>query len=207
MYHLILASASPRRKKLFEQLGLTFSVHSTEIKEEITSAFKPAEAAENLATQKAQSISSLYAESVIVGADTIVVLDENILGKPANHGDAKTMLRQLSSRSHTVITGVCLLRVDNQNKLIDQLVFHEKTKVTFNTLTEKEIDFYVSGGSPMDKAGAYGIQDDWGSVFVSAIEGDYYNVVGFPLHEFYTQMKKFAPEIIEQTFFKNEISN
>lgn len=198
MVHLILASSSPRRKKLLSQLGLSFEVIPSKIEENFDSDRDPAEIVEILAYQKALSVAPGRSNSLVIAADTLVVLNGIILGQPADESEARQMLRNLSGNTHDVFTGVVLIRTGGDTKITKELCFHERTKVTFTTLTEREIEQYVHSGSPMDKAGAYGIQDDWGSLFISGIEGDFYNVVGFPLHKFYQKMKQIAPEIMNQ---------
>ncbi|MEX2601020.1 MAG: Maf family protein [Balneolaceae bacterium] len=193
MRHLILASKSPRRKKLFTQIGLRCTFFDSGIEETFSNHLPPSEIVESLAGQKAEASAPHFDDALIVAADTIVVLGGEILGKPADADQAKEMLGRLSGRTHRVYTGVCLIKTGRKGKITDRMEFHEETKVTFAPLSEREISFYVQGGSPLDKAGAYGIQDDFGSVFVSKIEGDYYNVVGFPLHRFYYHMKTFDP--------------
>lgn len=199
MVHLILASGSPRRKKLLLQLGLTFEIIPSKIEEIIEPDSKPDEIVKNLAFQKAFSVAENRSDCLVIAADTIVVLDNKILGQPSDTSEAIEMLHSLSGKNHEVYTGVALLRCNERAKIINEVRFHERTKVSFATLTESEIMEYVRTGSPMDKAGAYGIQDDRGSLFISGIEGDFYNVVGFPLHKFYQKMKQIAPEIINQT--------
>jgi septum formation protein len=193
---MILASGSPRRKHLLEQINCTFRIDVSDVEERVDPELRPAEVAESLARQKAQDVAQRHQSACIIGADTIVVLDEHILGKPESTDQAKELLRRLSDQSHQVITGVCLLLLDPAGTITSQTTFHEQTGVTFGALTDREIDEYVATGSPMDKAGAYGIQDDWGSLFVKEIQGDYNNVVGFPLYRFYQTMKSFAPELL-----------
>jgi septum formation protein len=130
---------------------------------------------------------------VVVGADTVVVLGDILLEKPVDEADAKRMLRQLSGNTHIVYTGVALVNALTQ----ESRTFVEKTNVTFRNLSEMEISEYVAGGSPMDKAGSYGIQDDHGAVFISSIEGDYYNVVGLPLCSLYVNLMGFIPGIFD----------
>jgi septum formation protein len=197
---LILASSSPRRKKLLSQIGLSFRVIASRIEEIFPVHEKPAKAVQTIATQKAESVAEGKASSLIIAADTVVVLDGNVLGQPANQDEAKKMLSSLSNKSHNVYTGVAIIRTDKYAVIKDQLSFYERTKVTFATLDNREIDQYIQSGSPMDKAGAYGIQDDLGALFVSRIEGDYYNVVGLPLHKLYKNMKAIAPEIINHIY-------
>ncbi len=199
---LILASSSPRRKKLLSQIGLSFRVIASQIEEIFPVHEKPGKAVQTIATQKAAFVAEGKANSLVIAADTIVVLDGIILGQPANQQEAKTMLSSLSSKTHDVYTGVAIIRTGKNAEIKVQHAFHERTKVTFATLDNREIDQYIQSGSPMDKAGAYGIQDDWGALFVSRIEGDYYNVVGLPLHKLYKNMKSIAPEIINHIYSK-----
>lgn len=195
MLKIVLASQSPRRKKLLTQLGLIFEIFPSSIEEVITSN-SPVEIVKELSLQKATDISNRVANSLIIGADTIVVKDGEILGKPVDEADAVTMLSNLSGEAHSVFTGVSFVVTNDQKKTIGSYSFFEETKVWFSALNDSEIRSYVATGSPMDKAGSYGIQDDWGSVFVERIEGDYYNVVGFPLNRFYRELKKFQPELL-----------
>lgn len=184
-----------------QQLGLTFDVQDSHLMEDDPTGADtdPVAFVQDLAFQKAERVARHSPDAVIVAADTSVILEDQILGKPENALHARDLLRQLSGQTHRVVTGVCLLRTNGKSGITDKVRFHEQTKVTFSTLTKEEIDAYVATGSPMDKAGAYGIQDDWGAVFVSRIEGDYYNVVGFPLHKFYQHIKEFAPELLTGT--------
>ncbi|MBO6794354.1 MAG: septum formation inhibitor Maf [Balneolaceae bacterium] len=194
MLKIVLASQSPRRKKLLSQLGLTFDVKPSTCEEIITSN-NPVEVVSSLSLQKAEEVSSRCANSLVIGSDTIVVLDGQILGKPENERNAIDMLNSLSGRQHSVFTGVALVTTNGQAEVVKSHTFVEETIVTFSELSIPEIESYVAGGSPMDKAGSYGIQDDWGSVFVEKIEGDFYNVVGFPLNRFYREMKEFEPQV------------
>ncbi len=195
MLKIVLASQSPRRKKLLTQLGLIFEIIPSSIEEVITSN-RPVDIVKELSLQKANDISSRVTNSLVIGADTIVVKDREILGKPTDEADAINMLSNLSGEAHSVFTGVSFVITDSNKETVSQYSFFEETKVWFSTLSENEIRSYVATGSPMDKAGSYGIQDDWGSVFVERIEGDYYNVVGFPLNRFYRELKKFQPDLL-----------
>jgi len=184
---LILASRSPRRRHLLEQIGLTVRVVPCDIPEEFDSLLSPAENAAALSLQKARCVAPGVQEGIVIGADTIVVVDGQMLGKPSDRDDAVQMLQLLSGRTHTVATGFALL-----DRPSDRFVTAvELTDVTFRRLPRREIEEYVDGGSPMDKAGAYGIQDDYGAVFVTRIEGCFYNVVGLPLSKFYTTLEDF----------------
>lgn len=192
--HIVLASASPRRKLLLEQINLPFTIQPSEVEEVMHPHQPPEEVAMQLADQKATDVSDDHADAVIIGADTIVVFEGQMLGKPGDAEEAFSMLKSLSGETHEVYTGVALLKTDASAKIIDRTLFYSRTLVTFDQLDDQEIIDYIQTGSPKDKAGSYGIQDDWGSVFVKEIHGDYYNVVGFPLNLFYRNMKKFAPE-------------
>ena len=184
---LILASRSPRRVQLLNQIGLSARVIACDVPEEFDTLLSPEENAESLALQKARCIAPLVDDGIILGADTIVVLDGQMLGKPSGVRDAVRMLTMLSGRTHTVVTGIAL--VDRPSGRSTTAV--ERTRVTFRALPQSEIEEYVAGGSPLDKAGAYGIQDDYGAVFVTRIEGCFYNVVGLPLARLYTTLDEF----------------
>lgn len=197
MIHLILASGSPRRKKLLSMLGLSFDVIPSEIDEIIDPGKRPSKNVEDLAYQKGISVAGKNPDSLVIAADTIVVLNNKILGQPADRSEAIKMLQSLSGRTHEVYTGVALLKTDKRAEIIREIRFYERTKVSFTSLSESEILEYVQSGNPMDKAGAYGIQDERGALYISGIEGDYYNVVGLPIHKFYQKMKLIAPEIFQ----------
>lgn len=184
---LILASQSPRRRKLFRQAGFRFRVIPSSVPERFRHSQSPSSNAKRIALEKALDVASRVRSGIVVGADTIVVLGKKILGKPRTHREAKRMLRSLSGRMHTVYTGFALVDARTGRFVMDV----EKTRVWFRKLSEEEIHSYVSSGSPFDKAGAYGIQDDHGALFVEKVEGCFYNVVGFPLTKFYVTLKKF----------------
>jgi septum formation protein len=174
---LVLASRSPRRRLLLGQIGLEPRVIPCDIPEDFDPAKNPEENARTLAVQKAAAVAAGIDYGYVLGADTIVVLDGSMLGKPADRDDAIRMLETLSGRTHTVVTGFALIDRPSDRSSVGV----ESTKVTFRSLPRAEIEEYVAGGSPLDKAGAYGIQDDYGAVFVTRIEGCFYNVVGLPL--------------------------
>ena len=188
---IILASQSPRRAHLLDQIGLRFSVSPSSVVEEIDPESSSEENVKRLSLHKANDVAKKHREGIVIGADTIVVINGTVLGKPTNEKNAQEMLRMLSGKTHTVFTGFALVDVRSKKSYIDS----EKTEVTFRALTENEIEQYVATGSPMDKAGSYGIQDDFGAVFVERIAGDYYTVVGFPLSKFYLAFMKFADEL------------
>ena len=183
MKTFILASASPRRREILQQVGLDFAVMPSE-KEEVITKQEPKDAVMELALQKAEDIAGRTdSECMVVGADTVVAMDGRILGKPKDEEDAARMLRMLSGRRHQVYTGVACICSGVKR------VFYEETSVHFYPVSEQEIKTYISTGEPMDKAGAYGIQGK-AACFIRGIEGDYYNVVGFPVARFLQVLKE-----------------
>ena len=183
MNRIILASSSPRRKELLETAGVEFEIHVKEVDESVPEGTAPADAAVMTATKKAQAVAGSFRDSVVIGADTIVVCDNRILGKPQSKENAAAMLRMLSGREHEVITGVCLIKNEAMRS------FAKISKVKFYNLTDEEIDKYVSTGESMDKAGAYGIQG-LGCTLVESIEGDYFNIVGLPVASVVREINK-----------------
>jgi len=190
---LILASQSPRRLALLRQIGLQVEVIPSCVREDFDPTVSPEDNTKSLAHAKAIDVGRNIEEAIIIGADTIVEVDSILLPKPATPSDAVRMLEMLSGRTHTVHTGFALLDRPS-NKYVAEV---ESTRVTFRPIPPAEIEEYVAGGSPMDKAGAYGIQDDYGAVFVSGIDGCFYNVVGFPLSKFYTTLQQFQSELMK----------
>lgn len=183
MKHIILASASPRRKEILELADLKFDVMPSDA-QEITTKTAPNEVVMELASLKAKDIyKKSEKQSMIVGADTVVAYQGQILGKPTDEADAKRMLTMLSGQTHEVYTGVCVIE-DGKTK-----TFYEEAKVTFYEISDEQIDHYIKTGEPMDKAGSYGIQGK-AAVFIKGIEGDYYNVVGFPIARFLQEITK-----------------
>jgi septum formation protein len=172
---------------LLRQIGLTFTVVPSTLEERLNRRESPARNARRIALEKATEVASRRTKGIVVGADTIVVLGRTILGKPRSAAEARTMLRRLSGRCHLVFTGFALVDAATGASLSDVV----RTRVWFRRLGAKEIADYVRSGSPLDKAGAYGIQDDFGAVFVESIEGCFYNVVGFPLVRFYQRLREF----------------
>ena len=182
---LVLASASPRRQELLRNAGIAFTVHPTNIPELPQPGESGRDCAERLARQKAMAASHHHPDDLVLGADTVVVVDREILGKPRDEADATRMLRLLSGRIHQVITGVCLvgppLKTGNQQLRTGfEDTRSETTQVAMNPLTEEDVRSYVASGEPMDKAGAYAIQGA-ASRWIPRIEGDYFNVVGLPV--------------------------
>jgi septum formation protein len=182
---LVLASASPRRQELLRNAGIEFVLQPAEIPEDPLAGELPPACAERLAREKALKVSRQRPEDLILGADTIVVVDGQILGKPSGLADAARMLRLLSGRTHQVITGVCLAGSQRMNGFEDTR--SETTTVTMSALSEDDIRFYVASGEPMDKAGAYAIQGI-ASRWIPRIEGDYSNVVGLPISLIYRML-------------------
>lgn len=170
----ILASTSPRRKQLLEQVHYSFTIHSSTVEEKINQMAAPGKVVEELAMLKARDVFEVNREAVVLGADTIVTFNNKILGKPENESAARAMLQLLSGQVHSVYTGVVIISKD---KII---VFNDKTDVEFYTLTDEDIQMYIESGESFDKAGGYGIQG-LGAYFVKRIEGDYFNVVGLPI--------------------------
>ena len=191
----MLASQSPRRKKLLSQIGFIFEIIPSNTEEIITSN-NPIDIVNELSLQKAKDVATSVSNALVIGADTIVVLNGTVLGKPKSEEEAISILSMLSAKVHSVFTGVSFVITNSDKKISSTHSFFEETKVQFSSLSKSEIQSYVASGSPMDKAGAYGIQDDWGSLFVERIEGDYYNVVGFPLNRFYQELKKIEPTLL-----------
>jgi len=183
---IFLASKSPRRRKLLKTVGLKFKTLSVELDEEILDGEHPIQTVKRLSTEKMNLAEKKVKKGIIITADTIVVMDKHVLGKPKNERDAFRILKLLSGKRHIVFTGYCVKNTVSGKCITD----FEKTYVTFNTLDDKLIKEYIAGGSPMDKAGAYGIQDDFGAVFVKKIEGCYYNVTGLPVSKVYRTLKQ-----------------
>jgi septum formation protein len=186
VYHsVLLASASPRRAALLRQIGVPFRAMPACVGESYPAGLSPYEGVEHVARAKALAVADTFQDrqafAAVLGADTVVVLGDRVLGKPSDAAEAERMLRDLSGRTHRVLTGVALVWLDrapDDAARIESWV--EKTRVTFRVLHEAEIRAYVQSGRPLDKAGAYGIQEN-AAAFVSRIEGCYFNVVGLPL--------------------------
>jgi septum formation protein len=173
---IILASASPRRAELLKQIGVEFELVPSQIEERPHPDEAPGDYITRIARAKVVAVARERDSGLVIGADTVVVLDGRLIGKPQNQADAHRLLRLLSGRWHAVLTGVALYDVETRHEVAD----YEKTLVKFAQLNDTEIDWYVNTGEPMDKAGAYGIQG-LGGLFVEEIAGNYYNVVGLPI--------------------------
>ena len=186
-YKVILASNSPRRRELLAGLGLRFEVRVlADIDENYPPTLPATQIAKYIAHKKAEANRAIMAENeMIITADTIVVVDNMVMGKPADDADAIRMLSTLSGKTHKVITGVCITTLNKQT------VFDVTTGVTFKTLTDEEINYYITHFHPTDKAGAYGIQEWIGYIGVTGLEGSYYNVMGLPVQRIYDELCAF----------------
>lgn len=194
----VLASKSPRRARLLEQLGIPFEQQSSDLEEIWDPDQTPEDNVQRLAREKAASVISNWPDALILGSDTSVVHGDKVLGKPETQTEAAQMLRSLSGSSHRVLTGVGLIRTESDGSIANVYQFYTTTTVRFAHMSDEEIESYVASGSPMDKAGAYGIQDDTGALFVQEIQGDYYNVVGLPLQSLYQTLKLHFPDVAKQ---------
>ena len=205
---IILGSASPRRRELLEQIGISFEVRVSD-KEEVYHSLIPEEIVKELALSKAENVAddlrekqeqvkqisfdkknNVLLDTIVIGADTIVVSDGSILGKPKDEADAVRMIRSLQGRSHKVYTGVAILDYDDEGKR-KSVVHAVETEVFVNPMSDEEIREYAATGEPLDKAGAYGIQGHF-AAYIERIDGDYYNVVGLPVSYVYRQLKEIA---------------
>lgn len=207
MSQIILASGSPRRKELLEQMGLAFEVCPAKGEEVITTTV-PSDVVLELSKQKAEEVAGgilswmekgckkdlcCPQDVLVIGADTVVAFEGNILGKPKDEADAKHMLSMLSGKMHSVFTGVTFVFIDKSGKT-GEYTFYDKTDVTMYEMSEKEIDRYIASGEPMDKAGAYGIQGK-GAIYIREILGDFYNVMGLPIGKLYQELRKLGIDI------------
>jgi septum formation protein len=199
MYQIILASESPRRREIMETMGIPHQVMASNVKEEVEETI-PDQMVQALARLKTETIKEQARQQadedkdiIIIGADTMVFYEEHALGKPKNQEDAARMLRMLSGQVHEVCTGVSIIIMKRDGKE-ESFSFAVCTKVVVNILTEQQIQDYIASGEPMDKAGAYAIQGKFG-IYIKEIEGDYYNIVGFPIAEIYAEMLRHGIDI------------
>jgi septum formation protein len=181
---IILASSSPRRRELLSALGMPFEVIAPDIDETLMDGEKPVEFCIRASYDKAHAIAQHHTEAIVLGADTVVVVDNTVLGKPENKTEAAKFLTMLQGRSHDVFTGYSIIEKSKEKSI--SKVIH--SKVYFRDMTAEEISWYISTGEPMDKAGAYGLQGI-GALFVDKIEGSYTNVIGLPLSDVYEDLK------------------
>ncbi|MFT4753548.1 MAG: septum formation protein [Salibacteraceae bacterium] len=184
-FKIVLASNSPRRQQLLQELGVSFEVQSSKGEEVYPPSLSSFKVAEYLAVQKADWFTSFHANELYITADTVVILNNKVLGKPKDAKDAYAILKSLSGNEHQVITGFCL---KSKDKLISKSV---STKVLFEVLEDAEIEYYIKKYHPFDKAGSYGIQEWIGMIGISAIEGSYFNVMGLPTQTIFKELNKF----------------
>ena len=181
---LVLASRSPRRQEILRAVGWEFEVIAADIDEARLDAEEAVSYVTRLARTKAETIAGQFPECLVIGADTVVVIDGEILGQPGDDDDARRMLRLLSGKWHDVLTGVALMKAG------DVVVAHETTRVRFSEMSDEEVDWYVATGEPQGKAGAYGIQGA-AALFIKEIQGDYFNVVGLPVRLVFELSRRF----------------
>lgn len=186
---IVLASNSPRRQELLRQIGVSFQVVPSQVDEVLTDAVPPAKLAETLALAKAREVAGRCPGALVLGADTVVVVAGEVLGKPADAADAMRMLRLLAGREHQVITGVALIQGAREE------ISSEVTTVHFQTVSDETLARYVATGEPVDKAGAYAIQG-MAAVMIRGIEGDYFNVVGLPLSRVVQMLSQFGVQVL-----------
>lgn len=191
MKKIILASQSPRRKQLLEQIGLKFKIDPSNYEEDMTLKMDPKKLVEHLSLGKATDVAKRHKDSIIISADTIVALDGEVFGKPKTAERAKRMLQKFSGRAHAVLTGFTIIDMET-NKQISKSV---ETKVYFKNLSEKEIDAYIATGEPLDKGGGYAIQG-LAALFIKKIEGDYFNIVGLPILPLVEELKNFGVDVL-----------
>jgi septum formation protein len=185
-HQLILASSSPRRQYLMREAGFDFTVEKPDVEESFPEELPVEQVARYLANKKAEYFRKDLHNQIIVTADTVVILDGEIMNKPADRNEAIAMLSRLSGKTHLVMTGVCILSTEKEES------FDDTTEVTFRKLTQEEIEFYVDQYKPYDKAGAYGAQDFIGMIAIEKIKGSYFNVMGLPIHKVYEHLKSWV---------------
>ena len=185
-HRVILASGSPRRRDFFSSLGIEFTTTSPDVDESYPSSLSYTEIPRYLSLIKARAVGLHSENDIVITADTIVCTDDEVLGKPSSREDAIRIIRKLSGRTHNVITGVTI------RSIVKEMTFHCTTSVTFDTIEEKDIVYYVDKFSPMDKAGAYAIQEWIGEIGITQINGSYHNVVGMPMAQLYSALKTFV---------------
>ncbi|MEK7540947.1 MAG: Maf family protein [Patescibacteria group bacterium] len=191
MKKIILASQSPRRKELLLQIGLDFEIDPSNYEEDMTLKMNPAKLAEHLSLGKARDVAKRYKDAIVISADTIVAVGNEVFGKPKTPERAKYMLEKLSGRAHSIITGFTIIDTKSSKQISNSV----ETKVYFKNLSEQEIDSYIATGEPLDKGGGYAIQGK-AALFVEKIEGDYFNIVGLPILSLSEELKKFGINIL-----------
>ena len=188
----ILASQSPRRRALLDHVGIPFDAQASPADETLPEGVGPAEAVQTLARRKARPVAADHPSALVLAADTVVAHNGKILTKPDDSSDAQAMLRRLAGTSHTIHTGLSLAHAESER----ETTAADATDVVFAPLSDAEIRAYVASGSPMDKAGGYGIQDHTAPFFIERIEGDYYNVVGLPLRRLYRTLRESFSDLL-----------
>jgi len=187
-YNIILGSQSPRRKELLQKTGLKFIVKISEVKEEFENYKNIEDAAKSMALLKAESFKNLKTNDLLICADTLVSVNQKILGKPKTSTEAKKMLKILSGKKHSVTTGVVIKSIKKQK------IFYDSTAVMFKELSEKDIEYYIKEFKPYDKAGSYAIQEWIGIIGIKWIKGSFFNVMGLPTEKLYSELIKFSDE-------------
>ncbi len=188
---LVLASSSPRREELLKRLDLNFTIVPSKINENELSGLSPEILVQEIARAKAEEVAELVEDTVIIAADTVVVKDEKIIGKPKDKDDARKMLEYLQGKTHKVYSGIAVLSTTSGKTLVDV----DYTDVYIRSMDEREINEYIATGEPLDKAGSYGIQG-FGGIFIEKINGSYFTVMGLPIHKLALMLKKFNINII-----------
>ncbi|MFP4661332.1 MAG: Maf family protein [Halanaerobiales bacterium] len=190
MAKLVLASASPRRQELMKMLGFNFTIVPSKINEEEFIDMEPVEMVKELARAKAEEVADLVEDTLVIGSDTIVVLDDLVLGKPSDQEEAVSILKKLRNRKHSVMTAIAIYDTVSGKVSVD----YEETDVFMGPISDEDIMEYVKTGEPMDKAGAYGIQGI-GGIFVEKINGSYFTVMGLPIHKLVQMLKEFEVSV------------
>ncbi|MFA6391273.1 MAG: nucleoside triphosphate pyrophosphatase [Patescibacteria group bacterium] len=192
MKKIILASTSPRRTELLKNIGLKFSVEDSKYQEDMGKKISPVRLAKFLALSKAQAVAKRHAKGIVIGADTFVVLGGQLLGKPKNKADARKMLKKISGKDVLVITGFAIIDAGTGKKHSG----HSTAKVSIKNLTSGEIEWYIRTGEPLDKAGAFAVQE-YGAVLIRKLSGDYFSVVGLPIYMVAEALKKFGITVMK----------
>jgi len=189
MKRIILASTSPRRKEIFSKLKLPFEIEESNYQEDMSLTMPPIELGKYLSQNKAKAVANKNKDAIVIAADTFVVYKDKFLGKPKTKEEAKEMLLMLSGKEHEIVTGVTIIENDHS------ISFHETVKVFMEEITSEEIDKYIAIGEPMDKAGAYALQEI-GAIFIKKIDGDFYAAMGLPLKRLAEELKSFGVNVL-----------
>lgn len=187
---IILASRSPRRKQMLEQIGLQFEIMESEYEEDMNAKNDPYELVKFLALNKARDVARHYDDAIIIGADTVVVMDNKIIGKPKNRETARELLKSFSGREHGVISGFVIIDTKNNLEIVD----YGEAMLKFKDLTDEDINDYIDCGDPLDVAGGYNMVAK-APVFLESIKGDFYSIIGLPLNKIYTELRKMGIKV------------